>query len=262
MPTFQLDGRRLHFTDTGEGPPVLLLHGFPLSGQSYRHQIAALSGRYRVLVPDLRGFGQSEGGDEVATMERFARDAIALLDHLRVPRLVVGGLSMGGYVAMAMLREDAGRVAGLMLFDTQAGADDEAGRRKREETAQQVLSGGMDVLVQGMVPRLLGKTPDPVVRSEVTSLILANTPRGAAAALRGMAERPESLDVLSRFAGPALVVRGVEDAITPLERAQELARVLSGSALVEIAGAGHLPNQEVPDVFNAAVLGFLDRTAG
>lgn len=262
MPTASVNGLALNYEDRGSGLPVLLLHGFPLSSGSFRPQLEVLSARHRIVAPDHRGFGRTPASSGPLTMEGIARDALGLLDFLKIDRAVVGGVSMGGYAAMALLREDAGRVAGLLLIDTQPGADDEATRAGREETAKAVEARGMDVLLERMMPRLLAPDARPEVRAEVTRLIREGSPAGAAAAARGMGLRADSKDVLARFAGPALVVVGEQDPITPPEKARAMAALISGAELVVIPGAGHLPNQEKPEEFHAAVEPFLSRIAG
>jgi len=258
MKHIEVDGVRIAFHDHGAGRPVLLLHGFPLSSESFRPQLEALGGKLRLIVPDHRGFGESgPPGTEATEMSRIARDALAVLDALGLRRAVVGGVSMGGYAAMAMLREDAGRVAGLVLIDTQAAADDEAGKARRADTAKAVEARGAQALVDSMLGKLVSDRCPPAARDAVEKLIRAQSPRGCAAAVRGMALRPASHDVLSRFAGPSLVVVGEQDVITPPARARELAKLLQGSKLVEIPGAGHLSNQEAPAAFNAAAESFL-----
>src|SRR5690606_2201841 len=132
MPILDLDSHRLHYLDEGRGLPVLLFHAYPLSAELFRPQIEALKDRFRFLVPDMRGFGQSGPADGPTTMRRMAQDGLALLDALGIERAVVGGVSMGGYVSMALLREDASRVLGLVLSSTQARADTEEARQGRE----------------------------------------------------------------------------------------------------------------------------------
>ena len=251
------DGVRLYYLDQGQGRPVLLLHAFPLNADSFRPQIAALAGRYRFIVPDHRGFGRSGMGSGPTEMSRVARDALGILDLLKIPSAVVGGVSLGGYAAMALLREDAGRVRALVLADTQVGADDEAGKQRREETARAVMVKGIELLVETMLPRLLAPGAAPEVRAEVAAMIRSNKPEGAAAAQRGMALRTDSRDVLHRFSGPTLVVVGEQDSFTPPARAREMKQLLSAGELVEIPGAGHLANLEQPDAFNRALDSFL-----
>jgi pimeloyl-ACP methyl ester carboxylesterase len=257
MLTVTVDGIPLHYRDVGQGPPVLLLHAFPLSGDAFDAQVKALSGRYRFIIPDHRGFGQSPLGDGPTEMGRIARDALALLDALKLDSVVVGGVSMGGYAAMALLREDAGRVGGLVLVDTQATADDDAGRERREASAKEAREKGVDPLIQTLLPKLVAAGPDSPVGREVAALMRTASRQGIAAAQRGMALRPDSKDMLARYAGPALVVVGEHDAITPLEKAKAMADLISGARLEVIPGAAHLPNQEQPERFNAVLDGFL-----
>jgi pimeloyl-ACP methyl ester carboxylesterase len=255
--TVTVDGIPLRYRDVGQGLPVLLLHAFPLNGAAFDAQVAALSGRYRFIVPDQRGFGQSGPGEGPSEMTLLARDALALLDALKIDTVVVGGVSMGGYVAMALLREDAGRVRGLVLADTQATADDEAGQARREASAVEALEKGVEPLVQTLLPRLVAAGPDSPVGRQVATLMREASPAAVAAAQRGMALRHDSKDVLARYAGPALVVVGEHDAVTPPEKAQQLAGLISGAQLEVIPGAGHLANQEQPERFNAVLDRFL-----
>ncbi|RKH90379.1 alpha/beta fold hydrolase [Corallococcus sp. AB045] len=257
MLTVAVDGISLHYRDVGQGLPVLLMHAFPLDGSAFDQQVAALSGRYRFLVPDLRGFGQSRLGEGPTEMRKLAQDAIALLDALNIDTAVVGGVSMGGYAALALLREDPGRVRGLVLSDTQCTADDAAGKDKRESTAQQALKEGTASVVQGLVPKLVHAGPDSPVGREVTKLGLSVSPESIAAAQRGMALRLDSKDLLARYAGPALVVVGEHDTVTPLAKAKQMADLVQGARLEVIPGAAHLPNQEQPEAFNSVLDSFL-----
>ncbi|WP_426751771.1 alpha/beta fold hydrolase [Myxococcus sp. Y35] len=262
MLTVTVDGVPLHYRDEGKGPPVLLLHAFPLNGSAFDAQVKALSGRYRFIVPDIRGFGQSSLGEGPTEMSRIARDALALLDALNIDSAVVGGVSMGGYAAMALLREDAGRVSGLVLVDTQATADDAEGKARREANAKQALDAGLEPIVEAMLPKLVAAGPDSPPGREVATLIREASPAGVAAAQRGMALRPDSKDMLARYAGPALVVVGEHDAITPLAKAKEMADLITGARLEVIPGAGHLSNQEQPERFNAVLDSFLSSLQG
>lgn len=258
MPVFNHQGLQLHYLDEGRGPAVLLLHAFPLSSEMYRQQIAALAPRYRVIAPDFRGFGKSEMGEGPSEMSTFATDALALLDHLELPNAVVGGLSMGGYASMALLDQDPSRVRALVLADTQMGADDDAGKARREETARDVEARGVGALVESYLPKLLLQPPAKDVERKVRSIIESTQPKGAAAASRGMALRPESRNILARFAGPTLILVGEADAITPREKADQMAEVISNASVLEIPKAGHLSNLENPTAFNRALDAFLE----
>nr|WP_095983279.1 alpha/beta fold hydrolase [Melittangium boletus] len=257
MHTLTLNGVPLPYRDEGHGPPVLLFHAFPLHGEAFMKQVKALSDRYRFILPDVRGLGRGAPPSGPTEMALIARDALALLDALNVESVVVGGVSMGGYASMALLREDPGRVRGLVLVDTQATADDEAGRARREASAQEALREGPEAFVRTMLPRLVAAGPESDVGQEVAALIRAASPEGLAAAQRGMALRPDSKDILARYAGPALIVVGEKDAITPVDKARQMADLISGARLEIIPDAAHLPNQEQPDAFNAVLDRFL-----
>lgn len=250
---------------TGDGPPVVLLHAFPLSAQMWAAQQEALSDGYRVVAPDSRGFGGSPLGDDEPSLDRCADDLAALLDRLALDRVVVGGLSMGGYIAMAFLRRHADRVRGLVLADTKAGADPEAGRANRLRTAQAVEDEGSSVLVRQVLPALTGGTTKqrrPEVAARVQSLVAQAPPAAAAWAQRAMAARPDSFDVLAQVDVPALVVVGDEDVLSPVGDAQAMADALPQGRLLVLEGAGHLSAMEVPEAFNEALGRFLDGLPG
>jgi pimeloyl-ACP methyl ester carboxylesterase len=251
------DGVSLHYIDQGKGSPILLLHAFPLSSIGFRPQLKTLAGKYRLIVPDQRGFGKSSLGAGPTEMSTLGRDALALLDHLKISSAVIGGVSMGGYAAMALLRLDPARVKALLLVDTRATEDDTAAKKRREETAQNVLKKGMGVLVESMLPQLLAPTASEGLRVEVESIIRDNCPQGAAAALLGMALRQDSHDILARYAGPALVVVGDKDELTPPQRSVEMHKLLAKGSLVILPGVGHLANLEAPVEFNRVLDGFL-----
>ena len=251
---------RLHFRDVGSGPPVLLLHAFPLLGEMFEPQWSALASRARFIVPDLRGFDGSTAGDGPSEMGMMADDVLALLDHLGIDSAVVGGVSMGGYVSLALLRNDPSRVRALVLADTQTSADDAPARERRETTAREVLSKGPTALLPS-VEKLLGPAASPALRAQVSAWISAGSADGFAAAQRGMALRPDGRDILARFGGPVLVVVGSEDVLTPPAKARAMADLVQGAELVEIPDAGHLASLEKPAQFNAALSRFLERAA-
>lgn len=255
-------GIKLAFEEAGEGAPVVLLHGFPFNRSMWREQIDALSATHRVIAPDLRGHGASSVTSEPATMEEMAADVAALLDELRVGATVFVGLSMGGYVALALAREYATRVRALVLADTRAQADDEDGRRTREATAQRVLEEGMEPIAETMIPKLLAPStrsdrPDTIER--VRTMILHTEPEGAASALRGMALRRDQTEFLPSLRSPALIMVGSEDAITPPSDSKAMHERIADSELEIIEGAGHLSNIERPAEFNRALYAFLSR---
>lgn len=258
MPFVTISGRALHYEERGEGTPFVLLHGFPFSSESFWPQLDSPPGGFRLLVPDHRGFGKSAPGDGVTTMEAMADDALALLDALSIPQAIIGGVSMGGYVAIALTRRDPGRVKALVLIDTQSSADDDAGKARREAVAQEVEAKGLGPLAETMLPKLLAPDAPADVKTRVDQMMRAQSPAATAAASRGMALRTDGRDILSRFGGPCLVVVGELDAITPVEKAKAMAALMPQATVSVIPGAGHLPNLERPDEFHKAVGAFLE----
>ncbi len=258
MPTFTHAGRTHHYLDEGEGPPLVLLHAFPLHAELFRPQLQALRSELRIIAPDLRGFGRSGAvaSGEAITMQDYADDVLALMEHLGLEEVALGGVSMGGYIALALLRTDPSRVRALVLSDTQMSADDEAGKQRREDTARALEARGMGLLEVSMPPKLLAQPAPQELVKQVRGWIRETSPLAAAAATRGMAERPDSRDILARYAGPLLVVVGEQDEITPPQKAQEMADLVKGSELRRIRGAGHLPNLEQPEAFNEALRSF------
>jgi 3-oxoadipate enol-lactonase len=254
-------GIELAYTDAGRGPAVLFLHGFPFDRSMWRGQVERLSADFRVIAPDLRGHGGTTATREPSTMEEMAEDVVALLDELNVPRAVVCGLSMGGYVALALYRAHPSRVRALVLADTRAKADAEEARRAREENAQRALAEGTGPIVDSMLPKLLaGRTREgePGVVARVREMMSAITPEGAAAALRGMALRRDQTDILPSIDVPVLVLVGSEDAVTPPSEAEAMHALIKGSRLRVVEGAGHVSNVERPEEFDLALAEFLE----
>jgi len=253
----------LSHREAGNGSPLVLLHAFPLSAAMWLPQREGLSGRCRVVTPDLRGFGGSDLGHDEPSMDASADDVARLLDRLDLATVVLGGLSMGGYVAMALLRRHPERVTALILADTKAGADPPAGRANRERIARAVEEDpASTVLLDDVLPTLVGPTTvatRPMVLGRVRGLLQAAPPAAVAWAQRAMASRPDSLDTLRAARLPALVVVGDEDTLAPPDAAQEISAALEGSTLVRIPQVGHLSAVEDPDAFNTAVSEFLDR---
>lgn len=271
--TYTSRGLRLAYREAGAGLPVLLLHAFPLSGEMWDPQIEALAGAFRVIVPDLSGFGASGIGasqgplpqdsqDSVCRMSDLAADAVALLDHLDLGRAAVVGLSMGGYAALALAEGAPERLRALVLADTRAGADTEAARQNRLEAARRVLAEGTGFLVETLPAKLLGRTTRekrPDVVAQVQRMIGEAPPAGVAAAQRGMAWRPDRTRVLPSLDVPVLILVGEEDELTPPEESRAMEREVRGGELETIPEAGHLASLEQPELFNQALEGFLHR---
>ena len=260
MSFIQVDDIQLAYTDAGLGLPVVLLHGYPFNRTLWNEQVAALSNSYRVITPDLRGHGESGASPGAATMNRMAQDVAALLDHLEISRAVIGGLSMGGYVALAFYKQFPSRVRALILADTRAQADTEEGKQTRHQQAEKALAEGMAGIADAMLPKLL--TPDTVSKrpelvKRVRDMMLKTKPEGAAGALLGMAERDDQTPLLSQISCPALILVGKEDPITPVRDSEQMHRDIAGSRLVVMENAAHVSNLERTEQFNDELMRFL-----
>ncbi len=256
----------------------MLLHAFPVDARMWNGTRGLLEQQFRVITPDQRGLGRSPLGEPAVTsmperaesrfteppgMDAVAADVIALLDHLDVPDVVLGGCSMGGYVAMAVLRAAPERVRGLVLADTKAAADDEEQRATRLETAARAeRDGTAGWLAENSVAGVLGtttRTERPETVAHVRELIEAQPAEGVAWAQRAMAARPDSTETLRAFTSPALVVVGAEDALTSPETAKGTAELLPNAELATLSGAGHLSATETPEAFSRELLAWWDR---
>ena len=248
------------------GPPLVLLHAFPLSSGMWSAQAGALGGRTRVVTPDQRGFGRSRLGGDEPSLDHAADDLAALLDRLGLEDVVLGGLSMGGYVAMAFLRRHPRRVRALLLADTKASADAEAARDKRLAMADRLERDGTpQALLDDVLPGLTGATTAadrPAVVTRVRQLASRAAPAAAAWAQRAMATRPDSLATLREVRVPALVVRGDEDGLSSQDDVEAMVAALPDGRLAVLAGSGHLSAMEVPDAFTAVLADFLAEVSG
>jgi 3-oxoadipate enol-lactonase len=223
-------------------------------------QLALAQTGWHVVAPQLRGFDAGTGDPAAASVDDYAGDVIDLLDALHVKQAVVGGLSMGGYVAFALLRLAARYVQGLVLADTRSQADTPEGVAGRTRMLQLVHERGAAGVADEMIPKLLGdstRRDRPAVVEHVRGLALANSTESIAGALRALMTRPDSTPLLASIHVPTLIVVGEEDSVTPPGASEEMHRQIGGSELVRIPLAGHLSNLEQPDVFNAALTAFL-----
>lgn len=260
-----INGITMTYDDTGAGggTALLLVHGHPFDRTMWRPQQDAAPG-HRVVTPDLRGYGATQVVPGVTPLSTFAHDLAGLLDHLGERRAVLCGLSMGGQIVLEFHRLFPERVAGLVLADTFAQGETDQGRKERNERADRLLREGMsgyahEVLDSMVAPATVANLPD--VAGHVLGMMLAAPPEGAAAALRGRAERPDYTAMLPAVAVPTLVVVGRDDVFTPVADAEFLHRRIPGARLAVVEGAGHLPNLERPAAFNDALAGLLAAVA-
>jgi pimeloyl-ACP methyl ester carboxylesterase len=246
--------------DAGRGTAVVLLHAFPLSRAMWKGQREALAGACRLITPDLPGFGDSAPLGTPPTVDTMAEQVVALLDRI-APRekVILGGLSMGGYVAFAFVRKYADRLAGLILADTRAEPDDETARANRDKLIAFAETNPPSAVAEQMLPKLLGpeSLSRPEVVEEVKRIAAAQRPAGIVGALRMLRDRPDSRPTLATLRVPTLIVVGRDDALTPVSTAEGIASQIPGSRLAVIEGAGHLSNLEKPEAFNEAVRAFV-----
>jgi pimeloyl-ACP methyl ester carboxylesterase len=271
MPSASIGDIDLHYVDSHDvaqgtarpGPTLLLVHGFPLDHSMWRYQLDDLADAARIIAPELRGFGRSGVTPGTVSMERYADDLAALLDALKIrEKIVFCGLSMGGYIAWPFWRKHASRVAKLILCDTRAAPDTPEAAETRRKTAERVEKTGTEALAELMLTKLFAPASATERRAEMEAtrhVILANPPQGCAAALRGMAERPDSTGLLRSITVPTELICGEHDGISPPEEMARMAEAMPQARFVEIAGAGHMSPLERPEEVNAVIRAFLAR---
>ncbi|MDV5146853.1 alpha/beta fold hydrolase [Streptomyces sp. SBC-4] len=255
---------RIYFEDRGSGPALLLVHGHPFDHTMWQPQIDRFSLTHRVIAPDLRGYGITQPGATgdlagLTDLGDFAEDLVELLDHLEIEECVVAGLSMGGQIAMELHRRHPERVRGLVLADTFPAAETDEGKAARNAMADRLLAGGADAMRE-YADEVLDRMVAPYnthAAPHVHRMMCATDPVGAAAALRGRAERPDYRESLTTVAVPALVVVGRDDTYTPVADAEEMHALLPHSTLAVIERAAHLPNLERPEEFDSVLDSYL-----
>jgi 3-oxoadipate enol-lactonase len=261
----ELDVRRITYFDVGTGAPLVLIHAFPLNAEMWLPQLDAAFAGWRLIAPDLRGFGPSGSLDAStvpASVEDHAEDILALLHRRGIEQAVIAGLSLGGYVAFALFRRAPHLFRGLVLADTRATADTDEGREGRRTMQALAEREGAEGIAREMLPKLLSertRQTQPDVVGEVERLILSSSPDAIRAALGAMMKRPDSTPDLARLDCPALIVVGEDDRLTPIEDSRRMQGEISGSELAIIPGAGHLSNLEQPSAFNARLSSFLNQ---
>jgi 3-oxoadipate enol-lactonase len=261
MPMIQVGDVRLNVIEKGRGTPLLLVHGYPLDHSMWRGQIDGLADTCRVIAPDLRGFGLSDVTPGTVTMEQMADDLAALLDALAIQGpIAFCGLSMGGYVAWQFALRHRVRLARLILCDTRAIADSAEAAAGRLKTAEKVLAEGSAVAADALLPKLFAPATyqqRPQIVEATRQVILRTKPDGIAAALRGMAQRPDVSSQLGRIDMPALLVCGQHDGISPPDEMRGIAAQMPNARFVEISDAGHMAPLEQPDAVIRAIREFL-----
>ena len=240
----------LHYVERGEGNPVVLVHGFPFDHTLWDRVADTLQPHGRMILPDLRGFGKTPAPDGIFSMRLMAEDLAALLDRLQIPKVVLVGHSMGGYVSLAFAHAYPDRLAGLALVSSMAETDVPERRQARIRLAERVQRRGVKSVVEANLNRY---SPEESVRERARELMLKSQKKSVIAALKGMAERPDATDWLPRVKVPCVVVAGTDDVIVTLEKSKEMVQRFSRGWLVEVPGGGHLPMLEAPDLVSKAL---------
>ena len=250
------------FQDSCDKPTLLLIHGFPLSSQMWTPQLDDLEEFARVIAPDLRGHGQSDSVSGPYSISLLADDCADLLGHLNVATpFVVCGLSMGGYIALEFYRRYPEHVAGLILAATRAGADSEEGKAGRDKAAELAKNEGATAVSASMLPKMLAPQnyeSDEELVDFVKDIMSSASLNGVVGALAAMRDRVDSTPTLGDIDVPVLIIHGADDQLIPVSEAEAMFKAIPDADLVIVPDAGHLPNLEQPDIFNDAVIDFLE----
>lgn len=244
----------LSYTRTGEGHPLLLVHGYPLDHTIWQPVVPLLRDRFELLLPDLRGFGESDAPNEDYTLDDMAADLAGLLDHLEIERTALAGHSMGGYIALAFARRYPQRVSGLALVASHPYADPPDRREARYTTARAVAEQGVEIVANSMPEKL---TQDPNLQFRLRTLALRQPAAGVIGALKAMAARPDSMDLLRNFGAPLVVIQGTQDSIMPVQFGRDVQKICPAAHVVELPHAGHMPMMEAPQEVAQALLRLL-----
>ncbi len=253
----------LDFDDDGPGPVVVLLHGFPMDRTMWSFQRSSVGSIYRLITPDLRGHGRSAAPDGVYMVDAMADDVIETLDALQLTEPIhLGGLSMGGYIALSIAQRYPERLKALMLINTRAAADAPEAAAKREEQAREIeASGTTEPIIAAMLPKLFAESTvqtHPELVKRLHTHMSHTPPRAVVGTLRGLAARPDRTALLPRITIPTLVIAGLEDAVVPIAEARAMAAAIPQSHFVAVPHAGHLAPLENHQATDAAILGFLE----
>jgi len=265
MPRISRDDAEIFYEVLGSGPPIVLLHPFPANHDLWKPAAQALVTRYRIILPDLRGHGDSGVGEGPATMEKHAADLARVLDHEGIGRATFAGVSIGGYVLFEFWRKFRPRVEALILCNTKAQADTSEARAGRLQAAADVRERGTEPFFESLVPKLIGKTtlstrPDLV--EGALRMMRKMSAEDVALVQKGMAERSDSVETLKGINVPTLIVTGDEDIFTGVSEAELMQRNIPGSQMKVIAKAGHYSPWEQPEEVGKLLRQFLDNVRG
>lgn len=243
MQKFTVNHLTLAYDRCGQGAPLVLIHGYPLDHSIWSEVLPLLESNFDLILPDLRGLGQSDAPTSAWGMDELASDLAALLDHLELDSAFLAGHSMGGYVALAFAAAQPRRVRGLALVASQAGADTPERRAERHAEAQHIAAQGVGDTVNGMALKL---SADARLQGFVRGVMEKQPPAGFIGSLKAIADREDTLPVLATSSFPLMLIHGDSDVLIPLERAREIKMEIPRARLVELSGVGHLPMLESP----------------
>lgn len=253
---------KMAYESQGKGIPLLFIHGFPLNRRMWKPQMQSLCHHVRVLAPDLRGHGNSESVEGPYNMDILADDCVELLDALEIPQpAVVCGLSMGGYITLALYRRYPERIRGLILATTRAGANSPEAKANRDKAISKAEKDGAAATTASMLPKMMSpKTykSNPDLVKQVESIMTSTSVPGIIGALESMKTRPDSTPYLGEITVPTLIIHGEDDQLIPFQEAQSMHAAIADSTIYLMSSAGHLPNLEQPEWFNQAVEDFID----
>jgi 3-oxoadipate enol-lactonase len=244
MEKIDVNGIRLAYIRKGTGTPLLLIHGYPLDHTIWDEVLPLLEKDFDLILPDVRGFGESTTIVSQYSMNDIASDFVALLDHLGIQKVALAGHSMGGYIALAFARLHPDRITGLALVASQAFADSPDGKKGRYKIAADVAEKGVGLVAEAMTPKL---SADACVQGFVRELIEKQQKEAVIGGLKAMAEREDATQYLPFFKFPVVLVHGDSDALIPVDRARQIKVVLPIAHLVELPGVGHMPMMEAPE---------------
>jgi pimeloyl-ACP methyl ester carboxylesterase len=257
----QINDGFLSYDMVGRGMPVLFIHGYPLSRKMWEPQIESMSERGTLISLDLRGHGESFPFTGPYSMALLAEDCKHILDTLKITGpVVICGLSMGGYITMALYRKYPGLFKGMILTATRSGPDSAEGKLNRDAAIKMALEKGAGAITESMLPKMFSPKTLSSNQSLVKKMqgIMADTSvNGIVGALQGLRDRPDSTPLLSQVKCPTLIIHGVDDQLIPIKEAEMMNENIPNSRLIKIADAGHLLNLEQPEIFNRGVLDFL-----
>ncbi len=252
----EINGFRLAYEDHGTGTPVLFIHGFPLNRNIWRPQVEVLRNTFRVIMPDVRGHGESEATRGVYEMELLADDIAGVLRHLHCGAAFIAGHSMGGYILFALYRKYPELMRGIILVSTRAVADTAEGKANREALAQSVEREGHEPVVAKMLAPMLAEASvraHPILRNAVEAMMRGTSLHALSGASRGMAARPDATELLARISVPTLILAGTADALIHYSESEKMASAIAHARLHLIEGAGHLPSLEKPEEVSAVL---------